>query len=122
MAAKLLIVIVTLNSVASQLLLKRAVADIGSPASLAALPQFFRAAAASPPVYASLVLQVIGYAVWMIVISREKLGVAVAVLGSGFYVLIALVAWLLFDEQLTRLQWLGIAMITLGILCMMTSG
>lgn len=122
MLAKLLIVVVTLNSVASQLLLKRAVGEIGTPSSLASLPQFFRAAASSPPVYASLVLQVIGYALWMIVISQEKLGVAVAVLGSGFYVLMALLAWLVFGEQLTRLQWTGIVLITLGVACMMTSG
>jgi drug/metabolite transporter (DMT)-like permease len=121
MLAKLLILVVTLNSVASQLLLKRAVGELGTPSTLAALPQFFHAAALSPLVYASLVLQIVGYAIWMIVISHEKLGVAVAVLGSGFYVLMALLAWLVFDEQLTRVQWAGIGLITLGIACMMTS-
>jgi drug/metabolite transporter (DMT)-like permease len=120
MLMKLLILIVTLNSVASQLLLKRAVGEIGSPASLGALPGFFHAAAFSPAVYASLALQVIGYAIWMIVISQEKLGVAVAVLGSGFYVLTALLAWMVFDEALTKLQWTGIALITLGVACMMS--
>jgi drug/metabolite transporter (DMT)-like permease len=121
MLAKLLIVIVTLNSVASQLLLKRAVGAIGTPSSVAALPEFFRAAAVSPPVYASLVLQVVGYAIWMVVIAHEKLGVAVAILGSGFYVLMALLAWLVFGEQLSRLQWTGIVLITLGVACMMTT-
>jgi drug/metabolite transporter (DMT)-like permease len=121
MLAKLLIVIVTLNSVASQLLLKRAVGAIGTPSSVAALPDFFRAAAVSPPVYASLVLQVVGYAIWMVVIAHEKLGVAVAILGSGFYVLMALLAWLVFGEQLSRLQWTGIVLITLGVACMMTT-
>lgn len=119
MLAKLLILVVTLNSIASQLLLKRAVGEIGSPASLAALPHFFRSAALSPPVYASLVLQVVGYAIWMIVISQQKLGVAIAILGSGFYVIIAVLAWLMFDEQLTGLQCVGIALITAGVTCMM---
>ena len=119
MGPKLLILVVTLNSVASQLLLKRAVADLGSPGSLAALPGFFGAAALHPAVYASLALQVIGYAVWMVVISQEKLGVAVAVLGSGFYVLMALTAWFAFGEELTPLQWAGIAFITIGVTCMM---
>ncbi|HVE48997.1 MAG TPA: EamA family transporter [Casimicrobiaceae bacterium] len=121
MSAKLLIIIVTLNSVASQFLLKRAVNEIGAPSSLESWPQFFKAAALSPPVYGSLILQVIGYAIWMVVISQEKLGVAVAILGSGFYVLMALLAWLMFDEQLTRLQWTGIVLITIGVACMMTT-
>lgn len=116
---KLLIVVVTLNSLASQMLLKHAVGRIGSPATLDGLVPFFKAAAVSPPVYLSLVLQVVGYALWMIVISKEKLGVAVAVLGSGFYVAIALIGWLAFDESLTHLQWAGILLITIGIACMM---
>jgi drug/metabolite transporter (DMT)-like permease len=70
-------------------------------------------------VYASLVLQVLGYATWMIVISKEKLGVAVAIMGSFFYVAIALIGWLAFDESLTRLQWAGVLLITVGIACMM---
>ena len=119
MLPKLLILVVTLNSVASQLLLKRAVGEIGSPQSLSAVPGFFAAAAVSPAVYASLVLQVVGYAIWMIVTSQEKLGVAVAVLGSGFYVLMALTAWFAFGEELTLLQWTGIAFITVGVTCMM---
>jgi drug/metabolite transporter (DMT)-like permease len=118
---KLLILIVTLNSIASQLLLKRAVGQIGAPRSLGALPEFFHSAAVTPAVYVSLVLQVIGYAIWMIVISHEKLGIAVAVLGSGFYVLMAVLAWIMFDEQLTVLQWTGIALITVGLGCMMAS-
>lgn len=119
MLPKLLILVVTLNSVASQLLLKRAVGEIGSPHSLSAVPGFFAAAAVSPAVYASLVLQVVGYAIWMIVISQEKLGVAVAALGSGFYVVMALTAWIVFGEQLTAVQWAGIALITVGVTCMM---
>lgn len=118
MLTKLLILIVTLNSVASQLLLKRAVTEIGTPTSMAGLPGFFAAAALMPAVYASLVLQVGGYAVWMVVLTREKLGVSVALLGSAFYVLMALLAWLLFDEALTRIQWVGIAFITIGVACM----
>lgn len=120
MIAKLMIFVVMLNSLASQILLKSATTQIGQPpASLADLVPFFKAAAQSPLVYASLVLQVVGYALWMIVISREKLGIAVAVLGSGFYVAIALVGWLVFHEALTMAQWLGIALITAGIFCML---
>lgn len=119
MLAKLLILVVALNSLASQALLKRAVMQIGSPGSLADLIAFFKGAAVSPLVYASLVLQVAGYAAWMVVIAKEKLGVAVAFLGSGFYIAIALMGWLAFDEPLTGMQWAGILLITVGIACMM---
>jgi drug/metabolite transporter (DMT)-like permease len=117
MITRLLILVVTLNTVVSMLLLKRAVAAIGAPDGLADLPRFFLAAAASPLVYASLVLQVVGYACWMVVISQEKLGIAVAISGSLFYVLTALAAWLLYGEALGSLQWAGIALITVGVLC-----
>jgi drug/metabolite transporter (DMT)-like permease len=118
MIAKLLIVIVTVNTVASQLILKRAVGEIGAPASFAELGRFFAAAAISPWVYASLFLQVIGYAIWMIVIAQEKLGVAVAVSGSAFYVLTAMLAWWLYAERLTGMQWAGIGLITVGVVLM----
>lgn len=120
MAAKLLIFVVMLNSLASQIMLKTATNRIGTPpSSLGDLVPFFKAASLSPLVYASLVLQVLGYAAWMIVLSREKLGVAVAVLGSGFYVAIALIGWFVFQETLTWMQWTGIMLITVGIFFMM---
>ncbi len=118
MLTKLLILAVTLISVASQLILKRAVTEIGAPVSLAGLTGFFAAAVLSPVVYAALLLQVVSYAIWMVVIAHEKVGVAIAVLGSGFYVLMALLAWWIFGEELTSLQWAGIVLISLGVVCM----
>jgi drug/metabolite transporter (DMT)-like permease len=118
MIAKLLIVIVTVNTVASQLLLKRAIGEIGGPSSVPDLGRFFAAAAISPWVYGSILLQVIGYALWMIVISQEKLGIAVAVSGSAFYVLTAMMSWMLYGERLTPVQWGGIGLITIGVILM----
>lgn len=117
MLIKLLIAVIAINTVASQLLLKRAIADIGSPSGLATLPKFIENAALSSWVYASLSLQVIGYILWMIVVSHEKLGVATATLGSGFYILMAFSAWIFFGETLTAVQWLGIGLITAGVIC-----
>ena len=117
MMTRALILIVTLNTVVSMLLLKRAVAAIGAPEGFSDLLRFFLGAAASPLVYASLVLQVIGYAIWMVVISQEKLGIAVAISGSLFYVLTALAAWMVYGESLVPVQWVGIVLITLGVLC-----
>lgn len=117
MPTRILILVVTINAVISQLLLRRALTEIGSPRGLAAIPRFIGSAALSPWVYASLVLQVLGYVLWMIVISKEKLGVATASIGAGFYVLMAFSAWVIYGETLSGLQWIGIFLVTIGVVC-----
>jgi len=112
---KMLIVLVTVNTVISHMLLKRAILDIGSPGTLHALPQFIFAAALSPWVWASLVLQVLGYVGWMVVISHEKLGVATASVGASYYILTAAAAWMVYGEILSGTQWIGIFLITAGV-------
>lgn len=117
MPLRLLFVAVTVNAVISQLLLRRALNALGSPASLSQLPRFIGNAALSPWIYASVCLQILGYVLWMLVVSREKLGVATASIGAGFYVLMALSAWLVYGETLSPLQWAGILLVTLGVIC-----
>jgi drug/metabolite transporter (DMT)-like permease len=117
MSTKFLIVAVTVNAVLGQLLLKRAIATLGGRAALAHLPKFALDAAASPLIYASLAVQVLGYFLWIVLISREKLGVASASVGAGFYILMPLCAWAAYGESLTALQWFGISLITAGVTC-----
>jgi len=117
MPFKFLIVLVTVNTIISHLFLKRAIIDIGGPASFDALPKFILAAAGSPWVYGSLVLQVLGYVAWMVVISHEKLGVATASVGASYYILTSLAAWTIYGETLGSMQWLGIGLITAGVVC-----
>jgi drug/metabolite transporter (DMT)-like permease len=114
---RLLFVAVTVNAVISQLLLRRALNSLGSPASLTELPRFIGNAALSPWIYASVALQILGYVLWMLVVSREKLGVATASIGAGFYVMMALSAWLIYGETLSFLQWTGVILVTLGVVC-----
>ena len=62
MSLRLLFVAFTVNAVIAQLLLRRATNALGgAPAGLSALPGFIGQAALSPWIYASLVLQVLGY-------------------------------------------------------------
>jgi drug/metabolite transporter (DMT)-like permease len=117
MMVKLFILLVTLNTVASHMLLKRAIQDFGQPSSFAEMPAFIASAAVSPWVWCSLVLQVVGYIGWMVVITHEKLGVATASVGATYYLLTATAAWLIFGERLGSLQWFGIALITVGLVC-----
>jgi drug/metabolite transporter (DMT)-like permease len=117
MPTRLLIIAVTINAVLGQLFLKRALISIGGRAAFATIPRFVAAAAGSPWIYASLAIQGFGYLLWMMLVSREKLGVATASVGAGFYLLMPLCAWAVYGESLTNLQWLGIGLLTIGIAC-----
>jgi drug/metabolite transporter (DMT)-like permease len=122
MSIKLLFVAFTVNSVISQLVLRRGLQELGSPASLAGLPRFLGNAAVSYWIYGSIALQILSYVMWMLIVSREKLGVASATVGAGFYTLMALSAWLVYGETLSPLQWSGIALVTLGVICISSGG
>jgi drug/metabolite transporter (DMT)-like permease len=122
MPIRFLIVAFTVNSVISQLILRRALQDLGSPTSLMGLPRFLGSAALSFWVYASVALQILSYVMWMLIVSREKLGVATATVGAGFYTLMALSAWLIYGETLSPIQWTGIALVTLGVVCISLGG
>ena len=122
MSARLLFAVVALNAVIGQLLLRRATSDVGTPAGLSDLPRFIGVAVFSPWMYASLAVQVFGYVLWMVIVSREKLGVATAGVGAGFYILMALSAWVVYGETLSVLQWTGILLVTLGVVCIGLGG
>ena len=122
MTTKYLYVAFTVNSVFSQLVLRRGLQDLVSPAGLTNLPRFIASAALSPWIYASITLQIFSYVMWMIIVSREKLGVATATVGAGFYALMALSAWLIYGETLAPVQWAGIALVTVGVACISLGG
>jgi drug/metabolite transporter (DMT)-like permease len=117
MPTRFLIVAVTVNAVLGQLLLRRALETLGGRAALATMPKFVLDAVASPWMYASLAIQGLGYFLWIVLISREKLGVASASVGAGFYILMPLCAWVVYGETLSALQWFGISLITVGVTC-----
>ena len=117
MPTKLLIVAVSVNAVLGQLLLKRGIAALGGAAALTMLPKFILDAIRSPWICSAVAVQGFGYFLWMIVVSRVKLGVATASVGGAFYLLLALAAWGFYGEALTQVQWLGIVLITIGVVC-----
>lgn len=104
MPTRLLFVAFIINSVISQPVLRRGLRDLGSPVVLLNVPRFIGTAALSPWIYASVVLQILSYVMWMLIVSREKLRVATATVDAGFYTLMTLSAWLVYGETLTSLQ------------------
>jgi drug/metabolite transporter (DMT)-like permease len=117
MPTKLLILCVSINAVVGQLLLKRGTAALSGISPFADWWRFVMAAATSPWICGAVAVQGFGYILWMIVVSRVKLGVATASAGAGFYILMALSAWGVFGESLTTVQWAGIILITIGVTC-----
>lgn len=110
----LLVLVTTLCTIGGQLILKRAMVTL-RPLQAQGNLDFLFGAALSPLVWMALALQVLGYVAWMFVISREKLSVAFALSGSTFYLLMAAASWLFYGERLVPLQWLGLALISLGV-------
>jgi drug/metabolite transporter (DMT)-like permease len=122
MPLKLLLVAFTINAVISQLALRRGLNGLVSPSGLSGLSRFIGGAALSPWIYTSVALQILSYVIWMLIVSREKLGVATASAGAGFYILMALSAWFIYGETLSPLQWTGIVLVTLGVVCISLGG
>jgi drug/metabolite transporter (DMT)-like permease len=106
-----------MNTVASQLLMKRGVTQLGGIKSVSVLPAFSLLAVKSPWLLTSVFLQIVGYVAWYFVVTREKLGIAVAFSGASFYILMAIAAWYFYGETLTLLQCAGIGLIVIGLFC-----
>lgn len=117
----LFILFTTLCTISGQLLLKHGLRGLGALAEIDKLSFLFRVAT-SPWVAAALALQVAGYVAWFFVITREKLGVAFALSGSSFYLIMALLSWAIFGERLSAWQWAGLGTITAGVLLLAKGG
>lgn len=112
----LMIVFVTCSTLGSQLLVKRAVTGIAARMPVPRGTDWLLAAMMSPWVWTAVAIQGVGFVVWMVVVSRVKLGLAFAVSGSFFYILLALLSWALYGERLAPLQWGGIVLVSVGVL------
>ncbi len=118
----LMIIFVTFSTLGSQLLVKRAVTQIAARENVPQGINWLIAAGLSPEVIAAVAIQGVGFMVWVVVVSRIKLGLAFAISGSFFYILIACASWALYGEKLVPLQWLGLVMVSGGVLLMTLSG
>ena len=114
----LMIAFVTLSTLASQLLVKNGVNVLAERTPDLKGVQWLVAAVLSPSIIAAVVIQGVGFLVWVVVVSRMKLGVAFAISGAFFYLFIAVASWLIYDEKLSFLQWGGLAMISVGVVLM----
>ncbi len=114
----LLILIFSMNTIASQLILKKGILTVSSIYSSDDVIKYLLKVLQSPFTISAIFLQGIGYMVWILVLSRLKLGLAFAISGSFFYILLAIASWIIYKEKLNSIQWVGLIMITGGVLCM----
>lgn len=117
----LIVVGVLLNAVA-QLSLKQGMRIIGSfrfaPENF--FPILLRASA-NPFVLAGLTCYVISVLVWMMVLSRVEVSFAYPLLSIG-YVVTAFAGFMLFDENMNLVRWLGVVVICLGVYLITRTG
>ena len=118
----LMILFVTCATLGSQLLIKHAVIDVAARSPGLKGSDWLIAAVMSPYIIAAIVLQGVGFLVWVAVVSRVKLGVAFGMSGAFFYILLAAVSWWLYGERLAPMQWAGLAFITAGVLMVSALG
>lgn len=112
----LMILFVTCATLGSQLLVKHAVVQIATLTPGLKGVDWLVAAVTSPQVLAAVAVQGVGFVVWVVVVSRVKLGVAFGMSGAFFYLLLAAVSWWLYGERLVPAQWAGLVFITVGVL------
>jgi multidrug transporter EmrE-like cation transporter len=118
----LMIIFVTLSTMASQLLVKNGVNNLAERMPGLKGVQWLMAAVLSPSIIGAVAIQGVGFLVWVVVVSRMKLGVAFALSGGIFYFLIALSSWFFFGEKLALAQWAGLSLISAGVLLMALAG
>lgn len=116
----LMIVFVTLSTMGSQLLVKNGVNVLAERSPGLSGIRWLLAAVLSPSIIAAVAIQGVGFLVWVVVVSRMKLGVAFAISGAFFYLLIALASWYFYGEKLNPWQWGGLAMISTGVALMVS--
>lgn len=117
----LMIAFVTLSTMASQLLVKNGVTNLAERMpDLKGIP-WLMAAVLSPSIIAAVAIQGVGFLMWVVVVSRMKLGIAFAISGAFFYLLIAFASWFFYGEKLSPLQWGGLVMISGGVVIMVLS-
>lgn len=104
---------VFLNAAAQLLLKAGARVLVGIPITLANAGVVLERTALSGPILGGLACYVVSVGVWILALSRVQVSVAYPMLSIG-YVVSAVAAWLLFDEQLSAQRMTGIGVIVLG--------
>lgn len=114
----LMILIVTSCTITSQMLVKFGVNRLVIRDPAGNFTGWLWGVVTSPGIIGAVGIQAVGFLLWVVVVARMKLGVAFAFSGAFFYILIAFSSWAFYGERLNLVQWLGLLLISGGVLLM----
>jgi len=111
----LLIVLNDLGDTLAQFLMKKGLISTGiEQVNFGNILDFVTQNAASPLVWAGIIVFILNFLVWIIILFRVDLSIAMPI-GSTSYIFVPLVAMIFLGEQVSLLRWIGIGAIILGI-------
>jgi drug/metabolite transporter (DMT)-like permease len=111
------VLIIAFGTINAQLILKKGLILLGGiDFSSGVMVEILRLMH-SPYVMGAFFLQGIIALFWVYVLSRTKLIYLFTMSGAFFYILLALTSWIILGEKLSLVQWLGVFMISFGVVC-----
>ena len=111
------IVLVSATTAVSQILMKKGLSQMGGITFSDAIqiPTLLLKMLLNPLMVAGVLMAACTAFVWLTVISKTDLSYAFPISSGVFYVLLFLLSWLVFREQISWLRLAGTAVICLGI-------
>ena len=112
-----LISMIAVGTMSAQLTLKKGLLRLGGIDFSSGVMNEIIKLLCSPYVAGALALQGIIALIWIYVMSKTQLVYLFTMSGAFFYILLALASWIVLGERLSPFQWLGVVMISVGIIC-----
>jgi uncharacterized membrane protein len=110
----LFLVITMAAMVATQILLRKGMFQVGDFSSSGGMAQFFLKAIINPYIIIGIVTTAIAAGSWLIALSKAEVSRIYPFMGMTF-VFVALFSWLFLGESVTAWRWVGIGLITIGV-------
>lgn len=118
----LLIVLNDIGDTIAQLIMKKGLIVTGiDNVTVANLFEFSSRSAQSPLVWMGLVVYIFNFFLWIAILSRVDLSIAMPV-GSTSYIFVPLAAMVFLHENVSLIRWVGILLIVAGIHYVSRSG
>jgi len=109
--------IIAAGTVTAQLILKRGFLLMGKIDFSSGMIVEILRVMHSPYIIGALFLQGIIALFWIYALSRMQLVYLFTMSGAVFYILLAIASWIVLGEKLSPIQWLGVFLISLGVVC-----
>lgn len=103
------------TTIAGQLLLKKATSSQRLSFDASNLVPSLMTLATNPFLLAWILFAGVSAALWIYVLSRFELSLAFPVSTTLSYILILVLSWWFFGEQMTVMRWIGIGLMCVGI-------